>query len=220
MVGARIRAAAVAESSKDKWEVRYRENTAPLFGTHPSEFLRQTAARSDFDAASALFLADGDGRNSRWLGLTGCAVTAVDLADAARVRGCALDDAAGLSVNRLTGDLATWAGLDMRFDAAILIALHSVKTTRQRAVETATRHLKPGGWLVLEGFSTAQAGRRTMGPTNREKLYDLAETLSWIERDCKLVEALEGLVLLDEGHRHDGYADMVRILARRRGPGE
>lgn len=208
--------AAVTDSSKEKWDARYREAQTPLFGENPSEFLRQAAARSDFDVASALFLADGDGRNSRWLALKGSAVTAVDLSDAARIKACALDRSAGLSVNRLTADLAVWPGLAARFDAAILIALHSNKTTRQRAVKTAIRHLKPGGWLVLEGFSAAQAERGSMGPTSPEKLYDLAETRSWIEPECRLIEALEGLVLLDEGHRHDGYADMVHILARRR----
>jgi len=210
----------VAESSRQKWDARYREAQAPLFGEHPSEFLRQATARSDFEAASALFLADGDGRNSRWLGQKGCAVTAVDLSDAARIQAGALDRASGLSVNRLTADLAVWPGMDERFDAAILIALHSGTTTRRRAVETAIRHLTPGGWLVLEGFSSAQADRGSMGPTSPEKLYDLTETRSWIEPECRLVEAMEGLVLLDEGERHDGYADMVHILARRRCPGE
>lgn len=211
--------AAVANSSKEKWDARYREADAPLFGENPSEFLRQATARSDFDAKSALFLADGDGRNSRWLGRCGCAVTAVDLSDAARIQACALDRSAGVSVNRLTADLAVWPGMDERFDAAILIALHSSASTRRRAVETAIRHLNPGGWLVLDGFSTVQAKRGNMGPTSLDKLYDLAETRSWIEPECRLVEALEGLVLLDEGDRHDGYADMVHILARRRHPG-
>lgn len=210
----------MAKSSKQKWEARYRDSETPLFGENPSEFLRQAAARSDFDAASALFLADGDGRNSRWLGLKGCDVTAVDLSDTARVQACALDTSAGLSVNRLSADLAVWPGVDARFDAAILIALHANRSTRRRAVEMAVRHLNPGGWLVLEGFSTAQADRETMGPTSPEKLYDLAETLSWIEPECRPVEALEGLVLLDEGRRHDGYAHMVHILARRHHPGE
>jgi len=207
-------------TSKDKWDARYREADTPLFGENPSEFLRQAAARSDFDARSALFLADGDGRNSRWFSRRGRAVTAVDLSDAARIQAETLDRSAGVSVNRLTADLAVWPGIDDRFDAAILIALHSGKATRRRAVETAIRHLNPGGWLVLEGFSSAQADRGSMGPTSLEKLYDLAETRSWIEPECRLVEAMEGLVLLDEGERHDGYADMVHVLARRRCPGE
>ena len=106
--------------------------------------------------------------------------------------------------------------LEERFGAVFLIALHSEPQIRRRAVEIGLRHLEPGGWFVLEGFATSQARRGTMGPTDPDKLYDLAETISWIEPTCRVFEALEGMVLLAEGEGHDGPADMVRILARRR----
>ena len=212
-----------ARSSKDKWDARYRDAPEPMFGTEPSEYLRQIVARSDFAPRSALFLADGDGRNSRWLAAQGCDVSAVDLSEAATAKALDLDRAAGTKVQRVAADLETWSGSGRRFDAVFIIALHSSQAVRRQAVETGIRHLEPGGWFVLEGFSTAQLSRRTMGPTSPDKLYDRSETLGWVQdtfegETLDVVEALEGSVLLAEGDRHDGTAEMIRILARRRRP--
>jgi len=203
-------------TSKDRWEARYRNASAPLFGSEPSEFLRQVVARSDFDPESVLLLADGDGRNSRWLATRGCNAMAVDLSKAATDRARRRDADAGVFINRIVADLGTWQGVEERFGAVFLIALHSEPQIRRRAIEIGMRHLEPGGWLVLEGFASSQTRRGTMGPTDPEKLYDLAETVAWIEPTCRVFEALEGMVLLAEGDGHDGPADMVRILARRR----
>lgn len=212
-----------ALSSKDKWDARYRDASEPMFGTEPSEYLRQITARSDFAPNSALFLADGDGRNSRWLAAQRCDVSAVDLSETATAKALDLDRVAETQVRRVAADLGTWSGSGRRFDAVFIIALHSSRAVRRQAIETGIRHLEPGGWFVLEGFSTAQLSRRTMGPTSQDKLYDMGETLGWAQdaiegETMDVVEALEGSVLLAEGDRHDGTAEMIRILARRRRP--
>ena len=202
-------------SSAARWDKRYRAAAAPPFGTAPNDYLRMVLARADFAAASALCLADGDGRNGRWLAEQGLAVTAVDVSAVATERAEAFDLARGVSVERVTADLAAWSPAPGRtWQAVFVIYLQGTAALRRRALETAAAALAPGGWLVVEGFSKAQAERADMGPDDAGRLYDLAE----IEAACpglEIVEALTGRVRLDEGPRHRGIAQIVRFAARR-----
>lgn len=202
-------------TSRQQWNARYSEADVPLFGREPSEYVRQVAARSDFQAATVLMLADGDGRNGRWLAARGCRVTAVDLSEVATGIAGRLDAEAGVAVERLAADLATWPGLERRFDAVFLVALHGPAAVRRRAVEIGASHVAPGGWFVLEGFAKEQAERDTMGPSEPEKLYGITETLDWLA-GFEIIEAMQGLVLLAEGKRHQGHAEMVHLLVRRK----
>src|SRR5690606_6359947 len=98
----------------------------PPFGTAPNEYLRMVCARSGFAARTALSLADGDGRNGRWLARQGLAVTAVDVSAVATERALALDRAGGVAVERVTADLADWTPAAGRtWDAVVLIYLQS-----------------------------------------------------------------------------------------------
>lgn len=197
-----------------EWDRRYAEAQGGLFGDQPNLYLRAALARPDCAPGSALMLADGDGRNGTWLAAQGVAVTAVDLSPEATRRAEARDRAAGVSVAREVADLGGWSPGARRWDMAAILFLHGAEALRRRTVETAAAALAPGGWLVLEGFATAQAGGG-MGPDDPDKLYDLPELRRWIA-GLALVEALTGVVALDEGPRHAGEAAVVRLLARRR----
>src|SRR6056297_4294940 len=103
------------------WDKRYAEAelSGAMFGRAPNNYLMQTAGRQDFDAASALCLADGDGRNGRWLGARGLKVTAVDLSAVGTKIATRLDSEAGVSVERIADDLASWVpAAHRRWDAA------------------------------------------------------------------------------------------------------
>ncbi|MEM8811041.1 MAG: class I SAM-dependent methyltransferase [Pseudomonadota bacterium] len=204
------------ESSQARWEDRYKAATEPLFGEAPSEYLRQVAARSDFDAQSALFLADGDGRNSRWLASRGCRVTSVDFSEVATAKARRADQEQGITVDRVVADLTAWRGAERRFDAVFVIAFHAEEAARRLAVASALDHVTEKGWFMLEGFTRSQAVRGTMGPSDASRLYDRETLLSWMPDSFDCLEILEGTVLLSEGPGHQGPADMVRLLARRR----
>ncbi|GAB4375145.1 MAG: class I SAM-dependent methyltransferase [Kiloniellaceae bacterium] len=211
-------AAADAEaSSAARWDKRYRAAAEPPFGEAPNEYLRMILARGDFAAASALCLADGDGRNGAWLAGQGLAVTAVDVSAVATERALALDARRGVSVERIAADLADWTPPAGRlWQAVFIVYLQGTTALRRRALETGAAALAPGGWLVLEGFSKAQAGRPGLGPDDPDRLYDLAELHAALP-GLEVVEALAGRVLLNEGPRHRGAAEIVRFAARRPG---
>lgn len=202
-------------TARQRWNSRYARSDVAPFGTRPSEFVRQVVARSDFVAPSALMLADGDGRNGRWLAARLQAVTAVDASDVATDRAREMDLAAGVAVERVTADLAEWSGTGRRFGSAFIIALHAERAVRRRAVALAIGHVGTDGWIAIEGFSTAQGALGTMGPSDPERLYDLAETLGWLD-GLVIVEAMSGRIRLNEGPRHAGDAEVIQVVARKR----
>ena len=202
-----------------KWDAKYAAADGRLFGAGPTEYLRGILARSDFQARSALCLADGDGRNGTWLAAQGLAVTAVDLS----ARGTELarrhDADLGVAVERITADLADWTPPPGRtWEAVFLIHLHCEPEVRNRALRVGAGALVPGGWMVVEGFAKAQAARDGMGPKDPALFYDLDE-LSAALPGLEAVEALAGRVRLDEGVRHQGEAEIVRLAARKGGGG-
>ncbi|MAI44793.1 MAG: class I SAM-dependent methyltransferase [Hyphomicrobiaceae bacterium TMED74] len=197
------------------WDAAYRNAAEPLFGGEPSDFVREVVTRPDFRANSALCLADGDGRNGRWLAEQGLAVTAIDLSPVATEQALSKDKAAGVSVQRLTGDLADWKfSLKDSWDAVFLIFLQCESRVRNCIATEACRHLNPGGWFVGEGFSVDRAEDDLLGPKHSDLLYDTAD----LEKACSGLQILEAgttLVELHEGVRHQGRAAIARFLAKR-----
>jgi SAM-dependent methyltransferase len=197
------------------WDKRYAEAGAPMFGGVPNNYVVQTLARPDFDAHSALCLADGDGRNGRYLASQGLAVTGIDISAIGTEQAIALDAATDVPVERIVADLADWQpNADKRWGSAFLIYLHCEHEVRQRAVELVALHLEPGGWFVAEGFAADFGDGPRMGPGDPSLLYDGAEFDQWLG-GFELVEALQGTIRLQEGSRHQGLAQVVRYAARR-----
>ncbi len=204
-------------SSAERWDKRYRAAVEAPFGEAPNEYLRMISTRSGFAAKTALCLADGDGRNGAWLAGQGLKVTALDVSAVATERAEAFDRRRGVTVERITADLADWSPEPGQvWDAVFVIYLQGTTALRLRALEVAAAALAPGGWLVVEGFAKAQAGRPDIGPNDPDRLYDLEE-LQTVASGLQLVEALTGRLQLDEGPRHRGEAEVIRFAARRRG---
>jgi SAM-dependent methyltransferase len=194
------------------WDAKYGAAPDGLFGREPNQYLREIVARSDFAAGSALCLADGDGRNSRWLALNGIATTAVDASAVATRNALALDEAAGVSVERIVADLETWRPAGRRrYDVVLLMYFQGPAALRRRALRAGWDALAPGGWLVVEAFAKAQ-GDRPGGPDTPDHLYELGEIAAALPGH-RVLESLAGRICLDEGTRHKGEVEVVRYLA-------
>lgn len=201
--------------SAARWDRHYAGASSPLFGDAPNRYLTALLDRPDLTPRTALMLADGDGRNGAFAARRGIDVTAVDLSPVATRLARERDRQAGVRVERHIGDLTTWQPPKaVRFDLAAIVFLQGPRDLRRRAVETATAALAPGGWLVLEGFAKLAAPGPGLGPDDPAHRYDLEELPDWIA-GLEPMEALEGLVRLDEGARHRGLAAVIRLAARR-----
>jgi len=201
------------------WDRRYAAgDPSGLFGAAPCIGLRMLWARPDFSPETALFPADGDGRNGSWAAGRGARVTAVDLSAEATRRALGRDRAAGVTVERIVADLAGWRpDPGRRWDAVLIYHLHAPEALRADLIRRAVGWLNPGGWLAVEGFALAQAAGE-IGPDDPDRLYDLDALRGW-SAGLRPIEAMAGRACLDEGPRHSGEAEIVRFLARAPGPG-
>ncbi|QDL91875.1 class I SAM-dependent methyltransferase [Paroceanicella profunda] len=197
-------------STPPDWNAAYAASAGSLFGDTPNLWLVMTLARPGFPARTALFIADGDGRNGTWAARRGLSVTAIDISAEATLQARERDRAAGVSVRRVTADLAGWSP-DRSFDAVFLFYLQGPPAQREAAVRLGAWALRPGGWFVMEAF--AAAGEGGCGPADPALRYAEGELSSWLEGFTR-EDWLFGEVRLDEGGRHQGRARVVRIAAR------
>ncbi len=197
------------------WDKAYRDAGEPLFGDEPTDFVRAIASRADFAARSALCLADGDGRNGRWLAQQGLSVTAIDISQVATVQGRERDRTAGVMVHRIVADLATWSPpAEARWDALFVIFLQCPSAVRTAAISRGLAHLAIGGWVAVEGFARDRPAAAALGPTDPDLLYD-ADELAAVCTGLSVVESTVDRLRLREGSRHRGVGNLVHFIARK-----
>jgi SAM-dependent methyltransferase len=196
------------------WDERY-AGGGFQFGEAPNRYLE--SLRGWFAPGTrALALGDGEGRNGVWLAQQGLSVTSLDWSAVGMAKAAQLAEARGVALMTAVADAAAWDYPPARFDLVAWIYLHLPPPDRAAAAAGVVRALAPGGLLALECFTPAQQGRRSGGPKLPELLWSrtIVEDLFGA---LEVVELLEGTVLLDEGPRHQGTAEVVRALLRKPG---
>ncbi|MCW8085918.1 class I SAM-dependent methyltransferase [Sabulicella glaciei] len=193
------------------WDERYGAGEW-LFGDRPNDYLRAQSWR--FPArGEALALGDGEGRNGTFLAGCGLDTLSVDWSPVAVARAAELARARGVPLRTAVADLARWDWPEARFDVIAWIFLHLPPEDRAAVAAGTVRALRPGGLLVLEGFSPAQSGRRSGGPREPALLWTRAAAEDAFGA-LTLLECTEGTVKLDEGPKHQGEAEVLRGVWR------
>ena len=197
----------------ERWNQRF---SVPdfVFGTAPNVFLAAQAPRLR-RGASALCVADGEGRNSVWLARQGLEVTAFDFSPVALDKAKRFARESGVTVDYRLSSVADWNYDERPYDVVVAIFIQfSPPAERARVFAGMVRALKPGGLLFLQGYSTAQLKYGTGGPKQIENLYT----------EPMLREAFSGLEILhlgsreealDEGTRHQGMSAVADLVARK-----
>ncbi|HZF77915.1 MAG TPA: class I SAM-dependent methyltransferase [Acetobacteraceae bacterium] len=194
------------------WDERY-AGEGFQFGEAPNEYLRAQAWRLR-PGLRALAVGDGEGRNGVWLAGQGCDVLSLDWSAVGLAKARGLAATRGVTLRTEAADLAAWDGPEAAFDLVAWIYLHLPPADRAAAAPRVLRAMAPGALLVLECFTPAQEGRRSGGPKDPALLW----TRALVERHfagLEVLELLEGTVLLDEGPRHQGPAEVVRAVLRK-----
>lgn len=196
-----------------RWQERF--STADyVFGTEPNAFLVAEAHRLAA-GSRVLAVADGEGRNGVWLAGQGHQVLAIDAAPAALAKAQALAAARGVAITTEQADLAQWDWGESRFDAIVAIFIQFAgPELRARMFAGMRRALKPGGWLLIEGYGLKQLEYRTGGPAQRENLYT-PELLREAFAGFDILHLVEREAELDEGSGHRGRSALVDLVARK-----
>lgn len=194
------------------WDARYATG-GYAFGEAPNRHLQAQAPRLRA-GMRALALGDGEGRNGAWLAERGLDVTSVDWSAAGLAKAAALAKARGVALQAVVADLTAWEWPRGAYDLVAWIFVHLPPADRALVATRAAEALAPGGLLVLEGFTPAQEGRRSGGPRDPALLWSAALVRTHFP-DLELLECLEGTVVLDEGPKHQGPAEVVRAVLRK-----
>jgi cyclopropane fatty-acyl-phospholipid synthase-like methyltransferase len=202
-----------------RWNARYRAaGDDYLFGIEPNQFLARRAHLFE-DGHTALSVADGEGRNSVWLAEQGLRVTAVEISPVAVAKAQKLAAGRGVSVNFVVADLLApdWppAALENEFDWVVAIFIQFAgPNERLRQFAAMKRAARPGGRILLHGYTPRQIEYKTGGPPFVENLYT-PEILRAGFPDWTIEELAEYEAEIAEGSGHRGYSALIGMVARK-----
>lgn len=195
------------------WDKRF-DTPDYLFGTEPADFLKRNADLLT-PGQTVLAVADGEGRNSVFLASRGLHVTAMDNSTVGLEKARRLARERNVEVDFRLADLDAWPWTPEAYDVVAAIFIQFADPDfRARIFDGIERTLKPGGLLLLHGYTPEQIAFGTGGPPYPENLYtrEMLQT-RFGDWDILRLEAYEAD--LDEGPGHSGRSALIDLIARR-----
>ena len=198
-------------SEFERWESRY-AGADYAFGKEPNYFLASCKGLLP-RSGSVLVVADGEGRNGVWLAEQGLDVLSIDFSPTALRRARALAAEHHVTVTFQQADVHTWDYPDAWFDVVVEI-FTQFSSPPERAMKWAgmRRALKPGGLLIIQGYTPRQLIFGTGGPKQVENLY----TRAMLERafcDFRNMKIIEEEREMYEGTSHAGMSAVINLTA-------
>lgn len=186
-----------------------------LFGTEPNAWLREHAGVWQA-GQRVLCVADGEGRNSVWLAQRDLQVEAFDIAEVGVAKARRLAAEHGVSVDFQVADCDGFAWPEAHYDGvAAIFVQFADPALRERLFAHMQRCLKPGGTLLLQGYTPQQLEYRTGGPPLLSHLYT-ADMLRDAFAAMDIVELRDYEADVAEGSGHHGRSALIGLVARRR----
>ena len=195
------------------WNKRFSKD-GYVFGTEPNEWLRRQA--SVWKAgARILCVADGEGRNSVWLAKQGHQVEAFDISDVGVAKALGLAQENQVNVDYTVAGCDDFAWQQSQFDGVVAIFVQFADPElRARLFENMVQSLKPGGSILLLGYTPRQLEFGTGGPSVLSHLYTPVMLREAFEAlDIQVLEEYE--TELTEGEGHKGRSAVIGLVATR-----
>lgn len=200
-------------SEYERWETRF-ATPEYAFGKSPNYFL-ESCKRLLPSTGRALAVADGEGRNGVWLAEQGLDVVSIDFSPAAQGKAKALASERHVKVTFELVDVHSWNYPNGAFDVvAEIFTQFSSPADRPRKWAGMRSALKPGGLLIVQGYTPKQLEYGTGGPKEIENLYTRAmlEQAFGGFRDLAIVEEERDI---HEGKSHGGMSAVISLTARK-----
>ena len=193
------------------WDERYATDDY-IFGTAPNVFLASQAGliRSGM---RALAIADGEGRNGVWLAEQGAYVHAIDVSPMALEKARKLAEERRVTLEFEQADVLNWNWPEETYNlvAAIFIQV-APPPERDRIIDGIRRALKPGGLLILQGYTPKQVEFATGGPPDAANMYTADLLRKWFG-DWDIAHLSEHESFINEGTHHHGMSALIDLVA-------
>ena len=191
----------------DFWNDRYAIKEY-AYGVNPNIYYKEQLIK--LKPGKILFPAEGEGRNAVFAAKQGWKVTAFDSSLEGKRKAMMLASANDVKINYLIGDFESVSFPSEFFDCVVLVFAHMESFHRNHFHNKLASYLKPGGVLVLQGFSKEQVNYNSGGPRDVTMLFSKEE----LADDFKLFSRLEisdSVEILDEGPFHQGKAALLSL---------
>lgn len=191
------------------WDVRFSEEEY-VYGKEPNTFFKEQLLKKQ--AGKLLLPGEGEGRNAVFAALKGWEVTAFDSSKVGKEKAERLAVEQGVEISYHLASYESSSFEENSFDIIALVYTHT--NNREALHKKMLNYLKPGGILIIEGFSKEQIEYNTGGPGRIDMLYSTEEIdtdfIELTEKTCGVEE-----VILDEGPYHSGKASVLRFVGKK-----
>ena len=194
------------------WNTRFAVSEY-IYGDAPNDFLREQAYRLPA-ASRVLSLGEGEGRNALFLAQQGHALTAVDASHEGLAKVLARAAAAGVDITAVLADLARFEPGVAVFDAVVSVFCHLPSALRREVMAKAIAALKPGGLMIIEGYTPRQLAFGTGGPKDTDMLLE-PEIIRAELAGLAMLHFVEQEREVVEGSHHTGMASVLQVVARK-----
>lgn len=204
---------------KKMWDNRYaNENYA--YGIAPNVFFKDALSKYEL-AGTILLAAEGEGRNAVYAAKKGLAVTAFDTSIEGKKKALRLAEKENVAIDYQVGDFFDLDLVNNQYDSAALIYAHFPPPLLSKYHKKVAELIKPGGMIILEGFSTEHLALRNAnpdvgGPNKLEMLFS-KESIKSDFSEFEVIQLEEVEVDLSEGDFHNGIGKVIRFVARKMG---
>ncbi len=200
---------------KEFWDNRYGDSHY-VYGKEPNQFFKETI--DNFPVGKILLPAEGEGRNGVYAASKGWQVDAFDVSSEARNKALFLAQASEIDFSYQVlefKDVLTNYEFNS-FDVIALIYLHVPLQLKMQYFSNLITLLKPGGYLIFEGFSkdhTKNQEENPMagGPQQVDLLYSKDEITSFFS-ELHFIQLSEEEIILSEGVGHNGKGSVIRFI--------
>lgn len=194
---------------KDFWNDRYAQEDF-VYGTEPNLFFKDVL--DTLPPGKILLPADGEGRNAVYAALQGWDAYAFDISEEGKRKAEQLAAANNATIHYQTNDFESYTAPTESFDCIALIFTHLPVEVKSVVFPRLVTYLKPGGHIILIGFTQAQLGKPSGGPKESSHLFTPNELLEYF-KDMQSIFAETRDIELAEGAYHVGPASVVQLIA-------
>lgn len=201
----------MAKSQSEMWDERYSRESF-VYGINPNAFFKEELLK--LKVGRVLLPAEGEGRNAVFAAGQSWEVVAFDQSEQGRLKALELANKNQVDIDYEIAGFEDFISEKESFDCIALVYAHVSEDKRKHYHQLISKYLKPGGVLILEGFSKEQLSKKSGGPGQLGLLFSKENLLADFS-GLETISLEEMDVELSEGEFHQGKASVIRYVGKK-----